>query len=284
MDMNTQTIKKIVKEELPGLMKRDKQFRQFVIQLTREQLTELDEKTGKIETKMDSRFDRVLDELRKDREAQTKKWEEQNRKWDEENRKWDEQNLKWEELSQILDELRKDREAQAKKWEEQDRKWEGNQKEIRQLFKSIERLDRKHETTIGALGARWGLRSEASFRNALKGILKDFDIEVIHVDEFDDEGEVFGRPDNVELDIILVDGKLMICELKSSMSKPEMYTFYKKAMFYEKRHNRKADRMIVISPMVLPKAVKVAKTLGITIYSYPREMGEGIESSGSSSG
>jgi len=237
MDMNTQTIKKIVKEELPGLMKRDKQFRQFVIQLTREQLTELNDKAVKIETKMDSKFDRVLEELRRDREAQARKWDEQNQKWEE------------------------------------------NQKEIRQLMKSIERLERKYETTIGALGARWGLRSEGSFRNALKGILKDFDVEVFHVDEFDDEGQVFGRPDNVELDIILVKGELMICELKPSKSKPDMYTFYKKVMFYEKRHNRKADRMIVISPMVLPKAAKVAKTLGITIYSYPGDMGEDIESS-----
>jgi hypothetical protein len=57
---------------------------------------------------------------------------------------------------------------------------------------------------------------------------------VLHVNEYDDEGIVFGRPGQVEIDIIVKNGFLLICELKSSMSKPDMYTFERKARFYEK--------------------------------------------------
>ena len=65
----------------------------------------------------------------------------------------------------------------------------------------------------------------------------------------------------------LKDGLLIICELKSSIDKAGMYAFERKARFYEKRHNRKADRLLVISPMIDPRAKKVAERLGIEMYS-----------------
>lgn len=222
--MDTQTVKEIIKKELPALVKSDENIRQFILLLLKEQVKE---KTDQIETEMGSRFDRLLEELKKDREDQNRKWEE-------------------------------------------------NQKEIRKLYFSIEKLYHKHETTLGALGARWGLRSEESFRNALKGILKDFDVEVLNVTEYDDDGEVFGYPEQIELDIIIVNGKLIIAELKSSMSKPDIYAFYKKAIFYQKTHNRKAQHLIVISPMVDKKAREVADKLEIKIYSYAENIGEEI--------
>ena len=46
-----------------------------------------------------------------------------------------------------------------------------------------------------------------------------------------------------------------------------MYTFERKVRFYEKRHQRQANRMLVISPMVDTRAKQVAKKLGIEIYS-----------------
>lgn len=230
MELSTQAVKKIVREELPGLMKKDKRIRKFILDLSKEPWDELNEKTDRLEKQTESRFDILLEELRKDREEQNEKWREQNRKWDEQNKKWEE-----------------------------------NQKVLIGLH-------RKHENTLGALGARWGLRSESSFRNALKNILKDFDVTVLNTQEFDEKGEVFGRPEQIELDIVIINGKRMICELKSSMSRADMYTFYKKAKFYERIHQKESDRYIVISPMVEDRAKEVAKDLGITIYSYAEEM------------
>ena len=176
-------------------------------------------------------------------------------------------------FDRVLDELRRDREENTRKWEEQNRKWEENQVQINRMLDSIEALAKKHDSTIGALGARWGLHTEQSFRNALKGILEDsFGVEVINVMEFDDEGEVFGRPDQVELDVIVQDGILILCEIKSSMSKSDMYTFERKVRFYEKRHKRTADRALVVSPMVEERARQVARKLGIEVYSYARDV------------
>ncbi|MFP3912392.1 MAG: AAA family ATPase, partial [Desulfobacteraceae bacterium] len=63
------------------------------------------------------------------------------------------------------------------------------------------------------------------------------------------------------------DGMLILCEIKSSISRSDMYTFEKKTAFYEKRHHRKAARKLVISPMVDERALQAAQKLGIEVYT-----------------
>ena len=118
---------------------------------------------------------------------------------------------------EILAELRRDREEQTRKWEEHQSQ---HKEEFERLHEEIMALAKKHDRSIGALGSRWGLQSEAAFRNALAGILEQhFGVQVLNVNEYDSEGIVFGRPDQVELDVIIKNGLLLICELKSSIDK-----------------------------------------------------------------
>lgn len=220
MTVDTETIREIVRQEIPQALQEDPAVRRAVWQLAR------DEFADKVDP--GRRFDQVLAEIKRDREEQSRKWDEQNRKWDEQNRKWDE-----------------------------------NQRVINQILEEIRALNRKHESSIGALGARWGMQSEESFRNALRGILEgSFGVQVININEWDDSGEVFGRPDQIEMDLIVLSGLLILCEIKSSMSKGDMVIFERKTRWYEKQHNRQADR----------RALKAAHELGIEVYSYAEDV------------
>ena len=181
-----------------------------------------------------------------------------------------------EKFDRVLAELQRDREEQARKWDEQNRKWDENNQRLDRIeaqnaatLAEIQKANRRYESTIGAIGSRWGLYSEASFRNGLKAILAEsFGVEVLNLNEYDQDGVVFGRPDQVEIDVIIKNGVTILCEIKSSMSKSDMYTFDRKATFYENRHQRPVTRKIVMSPMVDDRAKPVAKTLGIEVYSY----------------
>jgi hypothetical protein len=178
-----------------------------------------------------------------------------------------------ERFDRMMNELASDRESQRLHWDEQERKWEEQNRKWDETLAEIRSIKVKSEQSIGALGARWGLASEESFRSALKGILQgSFGVEVLNVNEYDDEGLVFGRPDQVELDIIIKNGTLILCELKSSMSKGDMYIFDRKVRYYEQRHNRHADRRIAVSPMVDAKAQVVARSLGIEVFSYAEDV------------
>ncbi|NEO26517.1 MAG: DUF3782 domain-containing protein [Kamptonema sp. SIO4C4] len=259
--MTEEEIKELIRQELPNALQ-DRDVRDFVLR-TVEQFY-----AGRQET--ESRFDQILNELRRDREEQRRKWEEQNRKWEE-----NQQQLTHIEqrIDHNLEEIRRDREEQNRKWEEQNRKWEEQQQHNHRILEEIRQLNRKHDSTIGALGARWGVYSESSFRNALKGILEEsFGVQVVSITEYDDAGEVFGRPEQIELDLIIQNGVLILCEIKSSVSKADIYSFEKKVRFYTNRHQRTVNRKIIISPMVHPRAEGVADPLGIEVYSYAEDV------------
>lgn len=236
--MSIDEIKSQLEAELPALLQQDTGFRYWLEDLIR--------RTAVPAERFDDHFDRVLRELAADREEQACKWDKQDRQWEEQSRQWDEQN---------------------RKWDEQNRKWHEQHRFNLQLLDEIKQTRIRQEQGIGALGARWGLASEASFRSALKGILENsFGVEVINVNEFDDEGTVFGVPDQVEIDIIVRNGELILCELKSSMSKSDIYTFDRKVAYYQRRHGREVNRKLVISPMVRPEARPVAERLGIEVF------------------
>jgi hypothetical protein len=210
--MASSELRQTLQELLPELIANDPAVRDFVLR------TVSNYYAGKAET--ESRFDRVLAELQRDREENARQWHEQH---------------------------------------------QYNQ----DILAELKRHDRRYDSTIGALGSRWGLYSEASFRNALKGILEEsFGVQVLNITDFDDAGEVFGRPDQVELDVIIKNGDVIVCEIKSSLSKADMYTFDRKVAFYQQRHQRPVSRKLVISPMVDDRALPVAEALGIEVYSY----------------
>jgi hypothetical protein len=281
--MTTPDLKQTIQEILPQLIAEDPLIRDFVLRTVSTYYA------GKEET--ESRFDLVLAELQRDREEQSRRWKEQyqenqgflarlDQEQEENNRRWEENNRRWEEQHQenqrFLDRLDQEQEENNRRWEESQRRWEESQRrweeqhqQNQQLLAEIQNQNRRYDSTIGALGSRWGLYSEASFRNALKGILEhSFGVQVLNITDFDEAGEVFGRPDQVELDIIIQNGQVIVCEIKSSLSKSDMYSFDRKVAFYQKRHQRPVSRKLVICPMVDDRALPVAEVLGIEVYSY----------------
>ncbi len=248
-------IKEVIKKELPEIVKSDPEFRLWVIDVTHNLYADKSE--------AESKFDKILEELRRDREEQAKRWEEDRKRWEENNKKWEENNRKWEENNKRLEEMQKE-------W---NRRWEENQKTINRILDELKESRRRFDSSIGALGARWGIQTEESFREALKGILRDVSkVQVERYLGYDEEGIVFGRPDQIELDLIVKDGILIIGEIKSSMSKPDVYILKRKVKFYEKKHGRKPDKVVIISPMVSDEARKLAEEFGYEIYSYAGDL------------
>jgi len=197
-----------------------------------------------------------------------RRWQQQlaewNRRWEEERaesqRRWEEQRAEWN---------RRFEEERA----ESQRRWEENQKEHQEFRETFRHLLQRIDTGISAIGARWGIFAESAFRNGIQAILEEsFGVQVLHYQGYDETGDVFGHPDQVELDLIIRDSTLIVCEIKSSMSRSDMYTFDRKVRFYERREGRRADRKMVLSPMVEEKALQIAQKLGIEVYTHADEV------------
>jgi len=133
----------------------------------------------------------------------------------------------------------------------------------------LQQFSRVFEVRMGAIGARWGKGSERAFRATLREILKDIGYKVEHFDQRDEEGIVFGRPEQIELDVIIRNGKKWVLELKSSSSVHDLYFFKKKCEFYEKFTHQKIFKSIIMSPFFeqRERVEELAKELDITLCS-----------------
>ncbi|MFN5089987.1 MAG: DUF3782 domain-containing protein, partial [Bacteroidota bacterium] len=142
------------------------------------------------------------------------KWAANDARWDANDARWDANDLKW-----IANDARWDANdlkwiANDARWDANDLKWEIN--DIRgvsissvlddliasflEFKKDNLKFDEFMRVKVGALGARWGVATENSYRSMLESILvKSFNVEVQNFIGLDESGTVFGRPDQIEL-------------------------------------------------------------------------------------
>jgi len=126
-------------------------------------------------------------------------------------------------------------------------------------------LLRRH---IDALGARWGLMAEEAFREGLKDILEEeLGLEVERWTSYDEEGTVYGHPNQIEIDVAIKDEKLILIEISSHVRASDVATFKRKAELYAKKAGRAPDRLLMITPFAEKEAIRLANELGVGIYT-----------------
>jgi hypothetical protein len=124
------------------------------------------------------------------------------------------------------------------------------------------------ERRISALGARWGIMAESAFRESLRGLLaKEFGYRVEKWVAFDEKGKVYGYPSEVDLDIAVSDGKLILIEVSSHVRASDVNAFRRKAELYAEKTGRRPDRLVIVTPYIDDKALEASKQLEIEIYT-----------------
>jgi hypothetical protein len=124
------------------------------------------------------------------------------------------------------------------------------------------------ERHISALGARWGLMAEDAFREGLRSLLeKELGLKAERWRVYDNAGIVFGYPSEVEVDIAVSDGKLILIEASSHVRASDVLQFRRKAELYERVTGRKPDRLIIVTPYIDEKALEAARQLGVEAYT-----------------
>ncbi|MEM3607288.1 MAG: DUF3782 domain-containing protein [Candidatus Bathyarchaeia archaeon] len=127
--------------------------------------------------------------------------------------------------------------------------------------KRIEELAR----AVQALGARWGILAEDSFRRGMKELVESyFGGKVERWIHHDREGFVHGHPSIVEVDLVARDEERILIEVKSSVSKADVSELWRAGQLYERVEGVK-PRLFVVSPYVDEKARETAEKLGIKV-------------------
>jgi len=145
--------------------------------------------------------------------------------------------------------------------------------ELRAVETSLREEMRKLWLALNALGARWGVFSEDAFRNGVRELLKDAGYTVDRWVYYDDKGYVYGYPSEVELDIIIKDGRTLAVEITSALKRGDLQQIRRKVELFSAVTGRRIDAVYVITPFIHDKnpdaVAAVASSMGINVV-WPR--------------
>jgi hypothetical protein len=121
---------------------------------------------------------------------------------------------------------------------------------------------------ISAIGARWDIMAEDTFREGLRGILeKEFGVKVERWIARDEDGIVYGFRNVIEIDIAVKDGKTLLIEISSRVGPSDVAALLRKAQLYERKTGIKPDRLLMVTPYADEDAIEAAKELNVEIYT-----------------
>jgi len=145
--------------------------------------------------------------------------------------------------------------------------------DMRKVEASLREDMRRLWLALNALGARWGVFSEDAFRSGVRELLKDAGYTVDRWVYYDDKGYVYGYPSEVELDIIIKDGRTLAVEITSALKRGDLQQIRRKVELFGMVTSRRVDAVYVVTPFIHdrnPDAVAaVASSMGINVV-WPR--------------
>jgi len=269
-----------IREAILDLLETDAEFRTRVFQLVvpaelRQILDEirqfrLDFKT--YSEAQDKRFEALISEMNRRFEEVDKRFEEVNRRFEEVDKRFEalisEMNRRFEEVDKrfeaLISEMNRRFEEVDKRFEEMDKRFEAILEQIREI-----------RVELAGLGGRLGRGFEDLVRQTLKAVVGAEVKEVKRLIMWDEKGEVYGHPENVEFDAYASNSEKFLIEVKSSANKGDVLIFNKKAEWAEKTLGK--TRKILIAAYVEDAAYRECIQLGITVISrniVPREKEE----------
>jgi len=152
--------------------------------------------------------------------------------------------------------------------EDMNKRFAQHEEELARLRADMNRGFDRLQRRLDALGARWGVMSEEAFREGLRGVVEEeLGLKVERWTAYDEEGRVFGFPSEVEVDVAVKDGKVILIEITSHARASDVILFKRKAELYAEKEGKRPDRLVIITPYAEEDAKRIAERLGIEIYT-----------------
>jgi hypothetical protein len=164
--------------------------------------------------------------------------------------------MPWQNLA-TKDDLRKLEEKMATK------------KGLKRVETSLREDLRRVELALNALGARWGVLNEDAFRGGVRELLRDAGYTVDRWVHYDDRGYVYGYPSEVELDVVVRDGRTFAVEITSALRRGDLQQIKRKVELFSAVTGRRIDAVYVITPFIHDRnpdaVIAAANAMGITV-------------------
>jgi len=156
-------------------------------------------------------------------------------------------------------------EERQQKLEERFAKLEERQARVEEELREMRRV-------MAAIAHRFGMLSESAFREAMRYVVEEaLGAGVVEKWVYrDSEGLIFGYPSVIEADVVIKDGKHILVEIKSRVSKWDVAQMRRIKDLYERVKGVKAEAVIV-GGFIDPGAWEASKKLDVEIKPAFRE-------------
>ncbi len=141
---------------------------------------------------------------------------------------------------------------------------------VEERLEELSRAVRDLAAKVVALGHRYGLATEETFRSAVQYMLEDLlgEYEVRRWIYYDSEGIVFGHPSVVEVDLLVKDNIHVLVEYKSIADRADVAELHRIGLLYEKASGVR-PRLLLVAPGYTRRARELAESLGVEIRGQP---------------
>ena len=171
-------------------------------------------------------------------------------------------------LERFAQELVRLREEMASGFKRHDEALERHERELAKLRDEMAKGFELVKRRLDALGARWGLMAEEAFREGLRRVLKEeLGLSVERWVKMDVEGYVYDHPCQVDVDVAVSNGRVVLIEMKSHVKRADVTAFKRKAELYAKIEGRRPDKLMIVTPYADQEALETAKELEIEVYT-----------------
>ena len=223
-------------------------------------------------TRLEERYQRIDERIAR-LEEKFAKLEERQQKLEERFAELEERFARLEERQQRLEEKFARLEERQQKLEERFAKLEERQQRLEEKFARLEERQYKLEEEMRetrrvliAIAHRFGILSEAGFREAMKYVVEEvFGTAIVEKKSLKDtEGIVYGHEAIIDIDVLIRDKEHIIIEVKSRVSRGDIVELYRIGKLYEKTYKIK-PRLVIIGGFIDPKAWETASKLRVEI-------------------
>ena len=165
----------------------------------------------------------------------------------------------------VLMELRRLREDFNRHEEENSKRFHAVEEELRRLREDFNRLS---YWVVGIAGYRWGMASEAAFREAVDYIAKSLGYHVVGRRLLvDRDGSVTGFPGReLEVNVCVKDGRHMLVEVTMYAKREDLWTLAYASRIYEREVGVKPE-LILVAPFISPSDRELAERVGVKVIS-----------------
>ncbi len=178
----------------------------------------------------------------------------------------EERQLKLEERMARLEERFADLEERQLKLEERMARLEERFADLEERQLKLEEELARGRRLMAVIAHRFGVISEASFREGLRFVLQEvFGVaEVTRLRLRDPDGLVYGHPAEVEVDALVRDGEHILIEVKSRVSRGDVAELHRIGLLYERAEGVR-PRLVIVGGLIDESARESAKELGVEI-------------------